>query len=743
MRTEKTTIDRRSFLKAALLAGGGMILQFNWPGAIAAAAENNPTESAPFTLNSYIKIHPDGKVTLFNPNPEFGQNVKTSLPMILAEELDVSWDHVQVEQADFFPERFERQFTGGSQSIRRAWPVLRTAGATARQMLILAAAQHWAVSADEITTDAGILYHKKSDQKLSYGDIASAAALIPLPKNVKLKAIADFKIIGSSKRNVEIDNIVTGKPLFTSDYKKEGMLIAMIVHPASFGREITAIDDKAVRQMPGIKEVFIMEPVLKDYKKNGFDVFTYEQVAVIVGNTTWEVMQAKKKLILQLSSPTGNTRNGKPDFLESTARHYADMEHHSTLPAELKRRDGDPESAFKKAARIIERTYTAPFLVHNTMEPVSCFADVRADHAELYAPIQAPEFITTTLSARLGLPKEKIKINLARMGGGFGLRAYGHHVVEAAVISQKIKAPVKLMYTREDEATYGIYRPSYSATYRAALDENNQLIGFHIKAGGIPETSLHENRFPAGAIDNYLAEAWAIPSAITIGAFRAPRSNFIASAEQSFLDELAFEMKKDPLDFRLELLKRAKEKPVGQRNDYNADRYAGVIQLLKDKAAIQARPAGTGRGMAAYFCHNTYAAVMVDIGIKNNEPYVKQALATLDCGIVINKDAAINMAEGALIDGIGNALYGEQLFMDGVPLKSNFNTYRMIRMNEAPEKIEVHFVENQDNPTGMGEPLFPPTFAAVANALFDHTGKRYYKQPFVKQYLDENKSPVI
>ncbi|MFU1859737.1 molybdopterin cofactor-binding domain-containing protein [Sphingobacterium sp. NGMCC 1.201703] len=731
MKADKTTLDRRSFLKAALLAGGGLMLQFYWPGGNAVAAEKDHT--APATLNSYIKIHPDGRVTLFNPNPEFGQNVKTSLPMILAEELDISWDSVQVEQADFFPERFERQFTGGSQSIRRAWPILRTAGATARQMLIIAAAQRWAVPADEISTSTGSLYHKKSNRKLSYGEVASAAALIPVPKNVPLKAVADFKIIGSSKRNVEIDNIVTGKPLFTSDFKKEGMLIAMIVHPASFGREITGIDDKAVRQMPGIKDVFIMEPVLKGYKKNGFDVFSYQQVAVIVGNSTWEVMQAKKKLILQLSSPTGNAQNGKPDFLESTARHYADMEQASTQPAQVKRRDGDPESAFKNAARIIERTYTAPFLVHNTMEPVSCFADVGADYAELYVPIQTPEFITRTLSARLGLPKEKIKINLARMGGGFGLRAYGHHVVEAAVISQKIQAPVKLMYTREDEATYGIYRPSYSATYRAALDENNQLIGFHIKAGGIPESPLHENRFPAGAIDNYLAETWSIPSAITVGAFRAPGSNFIACAEQSFLDELAFEMKKDALDFRLELLMRAKEKPVGQRNDYDADRYAGLIQLLKDKAANLARPAGTGRGTAAYFCHNTYAAALVDIGVKNNEPYVTQALAVMDCGIVVNKDAAINMAEGALIDGIGNALYGEQLFKDGVPLRSNFNTYRMIRMHEAPAKIEVYFVENQDNPTGMGEPLFPPTFGAVANALFDHTGKRYYRQPFVKQ----------
>ena len=735
MNADKITLDRRSFLKAALLAGGGMMLQFNWPGVMAMDLENNAAEDA-VALNSYIKIHLDGRVTLFNPNPEFGQNVKTSLPMILAEELDVDWEQVEVEQADFFPERFERQFTGGSQAIRRAWPILRKAGATARQMLILAAAQQWAVPVAEISTSEGVLHHQKSNRKLRYGEVASAAASIAVPQEVKLKDVADFKIIGSSKRNVEMDNIITGKPLFTSDYKKEGMLIAMIVHPQAFGQEITAITDTAVRQMPGIKDVFVIETLPKDYKKNSFDVMSFEKLAVIVGNSTWEVMQAKKKLVLELHANKGGPRAG---LLESTAGHHAEMEQQAKLPGQVKRRDGDPETAFKNASRIIERTYTAPFLVHNTMEPVSCFADVTADAAELYAPIQAPEFITRTLSARLGLPKEKIKINLARMGGGFGLRAYGHHLVEAAVISQKIKAPVKLIYTREDEATYGIYRPTYSATFRAALDENNQLTGFHAKVGGIPESPLHENRFPAGAIDNYLAESWSVGSAITIGAFRAPGSNFIAGAEQSFLDELALEMKKDPIDFRLELLKRAKERPVGDKNDYDADRYAGVIRLLRDKAQLAKKPVGTGRGVAAYYCHNTYAAALVDIGVKNSEPYVRQAIAAMDCGIVVNKDAAVNMAEGAMVDGIGNALYGEQFFIDGIPQKNNFNSYRMIRMNEAPEHLEVYFVDNEENPTGMGEPLFPPMFGAVANALYRQTGKRYYHQPYLKQYLAENK----
>ena len=400
--------------------------------------------------------------------------------------------------------------------------------------------------------------------------------------------------------------------------------------------------------------------------------------------------------------------------------------------ADVLRRDGNPEAAFKTAAKVLERTYNAPYLAHNTMEPVNCFAHVTEDKAEIYGPIQAPEFISHTLSARLGLPREKIHIRLARMGGGFGLRAYGHHLVEAAVISQKVKAPVKLVYTREDDMTYGIYRPTYTATYRAALDSNNNLIAFHVRGGGIPEHSVHANRFPAGAVDNYLAEGWSLPSNITIGAFRAPRSNFIAGAEQSFLDELAELAGKDPIDFRLELFERAKNNPVGKDNDYDADRYAGVLKLVKEKAKWGEPSGNVSRGVAAYYCHNSYVAEVVDLRVDADKTVVENVVAAVDCGIVVNPDAARNMGEGGIIDGIGNAFFGELTFKDGVPEKNNFHQYRMIRQKEAPKAVEVHFVKNEYEPTGLGEPLFPPVFAAVANALYKATGKRYYDQPFAR-----------
>jgi isoquinoline 1-oxidoreductase beta subunit len=740
-----TKTSRRTFLKVSVLAGGGMLLSFNsllLGKPLVDEAVTLPAES--FQLNSFIKIASDGAITLMSANPEFGSNVKTSMPMILADELDVDWSKVTVEQADFYPERFQRQFTGGSQGIRMGWKPLRTAGATARRMLVDAAAKTWNVPADEITTGAGMLYHRASDKKASYGEMASLAATLPVPKDVPLKKLSALNIIGTSQKNVEGKNIVTGKPLFGMDYKQDGMLIAMVTHAPAIGQTIKSVDDKAARAMPGIKDIFTINTLRDDYERNAFDTTTFTEMVVVVGNSTWEVMNAKKALKIEWQLAPEKKIMAKgwggaaqpvviPAGLESTSTHKAKMKEMSLKPGNVLRKDGDPEGAFKKAAKVLERTYSAPYLAHNTMEPVNCFAYVTAEKAEIFGPTQAPEFIMQTLVARLGLPKEKIQIRLARMGGGFGLRAYCHQMVEAALISQKVNAPVKMIYTREDDMTYGIYRPTYTATYKAGLDERNNLIAFHVRGGGVPEHAVHANRFPAGAVDNYLAEGWEINSNITIGAFRAPRSNFIAAAEQSFLDELAELAGKDPIAFRLELLERAKTNPVGKNNDYNPDRYAGVLKLVREKSNWDQTKPNISRGVAAYFCHNTYVAEVVDLRLDGNKPVIENVYAGVDCGIVVNPDAAANMGEGAIVDGIGNVLFGEMTFKEGVPEKNNFHQYKMVRQKDAPGAIEVHFVKNEEEPTGLGEPLFPPIFAAVANALYKASGKRYYDQPFEKQ----------
>jgi isoquinoline 1-oxidoreductase beta subunit len=632
-----------------------------------------------------------------------------------------------------------------------AWEPLRTAGATARQMLIQAAAQTWQVPASEITTKDGVLQHKKSGKEAGYGEMASQAARLEIPKEVSLKKAADFKIIGNSKRNVEGLNIITGKPLFTLDYKQPGMLIAMIVHPPAFGSKIKLVDDSAARSMPGIKGVFTIKLFDEEFERQAFDITSFNELAVVVGNTTWEVMQAKKALKVEWENTQesnfviNNFGGGKstvtvPAGLESTEQHKKLMAEMAKKPGTILRKDGDPESAFKKAIKVIERTYSAPFLAHNTMEPVNCFAHVTADKAEIYGPIQIPEFVVAGLSTRLGLPKEKIHIRLARMGGGFGQRSYGHHLLEAAIISQKIEAPVKLVYTREDDMTYGIYRPTYTATYKAGLDEKNNLIAYSIKAGGIPEGPLGwaQNRFPAGAVDNYIAEEWVLNSNITMGTFRAPRSNFLGGAEQSFLDEVAELAGKDPIDFRLELFERAKNKPVGKENNYDPDRYAGVLKLVRDKSNWKQTKKNVHRGVSAYFCHNTYVAEVIDLTMQENKPVVEKVYAAVDCGVVVNPDAAINMGQGGIIDGIGNALYGGMTFQEGIPQKNNFDKYRLIRHNEAPKTIEIHFVKSEENPTGLGEPLFPPIFAALANALYQATGQREYNQPFL-----QGKQPLV
>ncbi len=743
MTVVKTSLNRRSFLKSSVAAGGGLMLGFSW----LASCSSGPKETELvmpeewFTINSYLKIGDNGVVTIYAPNPEFGQNVRTSMPMLVAEELDVDWKNVLVEQAPYHPTDYGMQFTGGSRGIMSRWEPLRMAGASARHMLKQAAAELWQVPMDEIETKAGMLTHKATAQEISYGAIASQAAEMPVPEEVELKDINDFQLIGHSKKNVDGKDIVTGQPMFGVDYKAEGMMIAMIAHPPGFGMTLDSFDGTDAMAMPGIRDIFAISTYQEGQDKGGFDTNAFPEVVAIVGSSTWEVMQAKKKLKVNwkpfatykemISGWRGKEEKTIPAGLESSEKHKVKMATLSAKPGRVARRDGDPERAFRDATKVIERSYSAPFLAHNCMEPMNSFAHVQGDKVKIATPLQIPSFLVPTLAASLGIPVENVEMDMTRMGGGFGRRAYGHYVIEAALISKQVNAPVKLMYTREDDMTNGIYRPAYHATYRAAFDQDNQLTAIHVKAGGIPESPLYANRFPAGAIDNYLAEDWSINSNITIGAFRAPRSNFIAGAEQSFLDEVAEELGKDPIAFRLELLKRAKDNPVGEKNDYDADRYAGVLELVRDKSEWNNKSEGLHRGVAAYFCHNSYAAHVLDLEIKDGQPVVQKVTCAIDCGVVVNPDAATNMAEGGIVDGIGNAFYGELTFEDGVPQKNNFHEYRMIRMSEAPKEIDVHFVQNGIDPTGLGEPPFPPIFGAVANAMYRATGKRQYNQPFL------------
>lgn len=742
METVNTGIGRRSFLKTTALAGGGLLIGFNWLvscGSSAPAVSNIPEEW--FDINAYLKIANDGKVTIMAPNPEFGQNVTTSLPMIVAEELDVDWKNVTVEAAPFNSDIYKRQFAGGSQSVQASWNPLRMAGASARYMLIGAAASKWGVPANEITTKDGVLYHEPSKKSATYGDLAQAAVGITVPAEIPLKKISDFTIIGTSKSNVRINEITSGKIKFGIDYKEEGMLTAMIIHPPAFGMELVSFDATEALAMKGIKEVFAVRSFKEEYARAMFDEHAFPEIIAIVGDSVWNVMQAKKKVIAKWKPFASHTINKDmwgnksavtvPAGLESTTEHYKKMTEGAKGKKQELRRDGNPETAFKNAVKVIESTYTAPFLAHNALEPSNCFADARNGKLRIAGPMQAPEFMEDTLSKNFNIPKENIDIQMTRMGGGFGRRAYSFFMVEATAISIKANAPIQLLYNREDDMTGGIYRPSYMVTFRAALDKDNNLTAYHVTGGGVPEHCISANRFPAGAVDNYLAEGYTISSNISVGAFRAPGSNFMGASEQAFFDEIAEAAGKDPIEFRLGLLQRAREKPVGKRNDYDAGRYMGVLNLVKEKSNW-GKNGTEKRGVAAYFCHNTYAAHVVEVDNLRATAVVKNVISAIDCGVVVNKDAAINMVEGAVVDGVGNALYGEMTFTDGKPDKENFHSYKMIRIYEAPKKIEVHFVESENNPTGLGEPPFPPIFAALANALYKSEKKRFYNHPFTK-----------
>src|SRR6187397_2073901 len=531
--------SRRDFLKITSLTGGGLVLGFSWFGTEAAPVVLNKAAAAgDLTFNSYLSIATDGTITIYSPNPELGQNVMTSFPMIVAEELDADWNKVKAVQAPL-DKRFDRQSTGGSGAIPHSWKRLRTAGATARYLLIAAAAKKWNVDASECTAANSFVIHNKTGNKLSYGELAEEASKITVPTDIPLKNRKDFKIIGTAVKNVENKNIITGKGIFGLDFYREGMVFAMLQRPPAFGTEIKSVNDAAAKAMPGI-----------------MDVVTFKNNVAVVGRSTWEVMKAKKTLKIEYE---------KDGNIESTSDHnqlFASML--NSDKAQVRRKDGDVETAFKGAAKIVTSEYQCPFLPHNAMEPMNFFADVRPDAVELIGATQTPASARTQVSKLLNIPEDKITVTITRLGGGFGRRLQADYVTEAAELSSIIKKPVKLIWSREDDMGGGSYRPSVRYRFEAALDASGNLIGYKLRGAAINAgNSVRENNFPSGAVDNLLIDSVNHESPISTAPWRAPITNFLAYAEQSFIDEVAHTAGKDPVQFRLDMLAKAKEKPVG------------------------------------------------------------------------------------------------------------------------------------------------------------------------------------
>lgn len=738
--------SRRSFLRTSSLASGGMLIGFNFFTACKDTVKM-PIDISKLNyndFNAFIKIADNGMVTLFSPNPEIGQGVKTSMPMIIAEELDVAWENVNVVQGILDTQNYVRQVAGGSQSIRFGWDALRETGATARQMLVNAAAARWGVEASECTAKQGVITNAKGEE-LGYGEVVNDAAVLEneraaeraakiaaLPEGEKLpeetialKDPSEYTLIGTDVGNVDIDKIITGKPLFGLDYKAEGMVYATVLRPPAFGQELESYDQTAAKAVSGVIDVIkigkkAIEMLGKEEVNWTVKLPASEKVVVIAENT-WAAIKGKKALQAkwkQASAPESSD--------EQSAKMIAllDGKEFNTL-----RKDGDVKKAFRQADKVIERTYESPFLPHNCMEPMNFYANVTADKIHLVGPVQTPADAAATVAGMLGRDEKDVRLEMTRMGGGFGRRLYGDFVYEAAEISDTIKKPIKMVSSREDDMTTGVYRPAIK--YRiAASVKGGEITGYHLKEAAIGGNmyGLIPNFFPAGAIANYQVDVAKLDSNISVGAWRAPYTNFLAFAEQSFLDELAEDLGKDPVQMRLDLLQKVKG-TTDDRIQYSPERMEDVINLAVEKSGYKTPKDGVFQGFCAYYCHNTHVAQVADVVMEGDKPVVKKVTVAVDCGIVVNPLGALNQIEGGVIDGIGHAMFGDFGFKDGMPTSSNYDSYRLIRNGEAPT-VETHFVKNTLSPTGLGEPSLPPAGAAVAIAMKKATGSRLYKQPF-------------
>ncbi|SDT88355.1 isoquinoline 1-oxidoreductase, beta subunit [Polaribacter sp. Hel1_33_78] len=735
MKSQKIdNFSRRNFLKTSILASGGMLIGFNLLTACKPEAVMPvDIESLNFNdFNAFIKISNDGYITIFSPNPEIGQGVKTSMPMIIAEELDVEWSKVSVIQGVLDTKNFKRQIAGGSQSIRSSWDAFRQTGATAKQMLVNAAAIKWNVDASTCKASKGIITNANGD-KLGYGEVVKEAALLEVPEDVKLKEIKDYTIIGQEIVNVDMDKIIFGKPLFGLDYKAEGMVYASVLRPPIFGQKLESFDASEAKKINGVLDVITIGEKVRKYiqlgKKNWTFKLSETDKVVVIAENTWAAIKGKKALSAIWLDDTK---------LESTEDHNNILTKIlDTKKSNIRREDGNVEKAFSTADKVVEKTYHSPFLPHNCMEPMNFYADVTADKIHLVGPVQTPEYAAAVVADMLGYDANNVHLEMTRMGGGFGRRLYGDFVYEAAEISAVIKKPVKLISTREDDMTTGIYKPSVKYRIKAAL-KDGKVTSYHLKEAAIGSNMYGSipNFFPAGCIPNYKVETGNYKSNITTGAWRAPYTNFLAFAEQSFFDELAIELNVDPIQLRIDLLKNVKETD-DKRIEYSGQRMEDTIKLVREKANWGKTPEGVYQGFAAYYSHNTHVAEIAEIELKNGLPIIKKVIVAVDCGVVVNPSGARNQVEGGVLDGIGHAMYADFSFKNGKPEYENFDSYRLIRMNETPQ-VEVHFVKNNLSPTGLGEPGLPPAGGAVSNAINAALGKRMYKQPFVKELKKRN-----
>ena len=721
------SIDRRAFLKLTGVATGGLTL--------AACFNDGPGADAPsgaasdFTPNAFINIGTDGSVLIYSKIPEIGQGIKTSLPMIVAEELDADWADVRIEQAHIDTDVFGRQSAGGSRSTPTSWDQLREAGATARLMLVRAAAETWGVPVQECSTAKSAVVHEASGRQLGYGELADAASRQAVPDKGELvfKARADYTLLGQRITGVDNEKIVRGEPLFGIDQQLPGMVYATYVKCPATGGRVRSANLEELRALPGVRDAFAIE---------GNDTVTELMPGVaIVGDSTWAVFEARKSLVVDWDESEAATDTWSVSVAEAANLAAAGA-------ATVLRESGDVDAAFAAAASTHEAFYTYPFVSHAPLEPQNCTAWFRDGAIEIWAPTQRPDGAVASVANVLGLPEESINLHQLRVGGGFGRRLMNDYVCEVAAIAQRVDAPVKLQWTREDDMAHDFYRPGGFHAFKAALDEAGRLSGWqdhfitfsHDGAEPAPSADMRDGELPEGLIGNWRVHQSLLPLGTPTGPWRAPRSNAIAFAVQGFIHELAVAAGRDHLEFLLEILGEPRWLVPGDAGALNTERAAAVIRLAAEKAGWgRPLPEGRGLGLAFYFSHAGHFAEVAEVSVDLEKRLrVHRVTVAGDVGLIINRSGAENQCEGAVIDGLSTMLGLEVTFEDGRARESNFDDYPVLRIDAAPV-VDVHFIESDYSPTGLGEPALPPLAPAVCNAIHAATGHRVRTLPLSRE----------
>lgn len=723
------SVDRRNFLRVTALAGGGMLIgtQLDWLGPSAAAGAQ---PFADFVPNAYIRMTPDGLVTIIAKNPEIGQGVKTMLPMIVADELDVEWGNVRIEQAGFDPENFPGQYAGGSSATPSNWMAMRQVGAAGRAMLIGAAAATWGVPAEQCETSPGRVHHRASNRTLAYTELLDRAATMAAPEleTVPLKDPKDFRVIGTRVPGVDNESIVRGRPLFGIDVSVPGMKYAIFHKCPVFAGKVASANIDAIAREPGVTRAFVVE---------GTDNLSGLLGGVaIVADTWWAAKTARDKL--QVTWDEGATAS------QSSAGFAREAERLSTqAPQQTVHADGDADGTLASASNVVEAAYFYPFISHAPLEPQNCTAQFRDGRLEVWAPTQTPESGRRLVAQTLGMEESAITIHLTRVGGGFGRRLSNDYMVEAAWLAKEMNGtPVKLVWTREDDMQHDFYRPAGFHYLRGAVDAGGKVIAWrdHFVSFGSGErfassAGMSATEFPQRFVANYSLVASKMPLGVPTGALRAPTSNGVAFVVQSFIDELAHAAGRDPVQFRRDLL--AAESETSERA-ISATRMRGVLDVVAQRSGWGTKqlPRGTGMGVAFHFSHRGHFAEVVQATVsRDGQVKVDQVWVVGDIGSqVINPSNAENQTQGAVLDGIAQALGQEITIENGRTVQSNFHDFLLLRHTQAAP-VDVHFHITEHPPTGLGEPALPPVVPALCNAIFAATGKRIRSLPLSKHDL--------